>query len=82
MDGTEFGDPAAAIYVGYNGWSGDVNFVLPAPPAGKQWYRVTDTSNWAEGANQVAAPGSEALIGGQGTNYLLRARAVLLLIAH
>ncbi|MBO4209846.1 glycogen debranching protein, partial [Micromonospora echinofusca] len=82
IDGTEFGDPAAALYVGYNGWSGDVNFVLPAPPAGKQWYRVTDTSNWAEGANQVAAPGTEAPIGGQGTGYLLRPRAVLLLVAR
>ena len=26
IDGTEFGDPASAIYVAYNGWSGNVNF--------------------------------------------------------
>lgn len=82
IDGTEFGDPASAIYVGYNGWSGDVNFVLPSPGAGKQWYRVTDTSNWAEGPEQVAQPGAEAYLGGQGTNYLLRGRAVLLLVAR
>ncbi|HEX6967444.1 MAG TPA: isoamylase [Micromonosporaceae bacterium] len=81
IDGTEFGDPTSAIYVAYNGWSGDVNFVLPWPGSGRQWYRVTDTSNWAEGPNQVASPGAEAYIGGQGTNYLLRGRGLLLLIA-
>ncbi|RZU53866.1 glycogen operon protein [Krasilnikovia cinnamomea] len=80
-DGTELGDPAAAIYVGYNGWSGDVTFTLPAPPAGKSWYRVTDTSAWAEGPDQVAVPGSETALGGQGSTYVLHGRAVLLLIA-
>ncbi|WP_191838017.1 glycogen debranching protein [Catellatospora chokoriensis] len=81
IDGTEFGDSASALYTAYNGWSGDVVFTLPAPPAGKQWHRVTDTAAWAEGASQVAAPGAEAVIGGTGTAYTLRARAVLLLIA-
>jgi glycogen operon protein len=81
IDGSELGDPAAGIYVAYNGWSGDVTFTLPAPPAGKQWYRVTDTSTWAEGPDQVAAPGSEALIGGAATGYLLRGRGLLLLVA-
>lgn len=81
IDGTEFGDSASAIYVAYNGWSGDVTFNLPWPGSGKTWYRVTDTANWAEGANQVAVPGSEAFIGGEGTQYVLRGRAVLVLIA-
>jgi len=80
-DGTELGDIASSIYVAYNGWSGDVTFTLPAPPAGKAWYRVTDTSTWAEGANQVAVPGQEAFIGGQSTTYALHGRAVLVLIA-
>ncbi|HEY1176154.1 MAG TPA: isoamylase [Phytomonospora sp.] len=80
-DGSELGDGASAIYVGYNGWSGDVSFTLPSPGAGKQWYRVTDTGTWAEGPNQVASPGTEALIGGAGTSYLLRERGLLLLIA-
>jgi isoamylase len=80
-DGTELGDTASSIYVAYNGWSGDVTFRLPAPPAGKSWYRVTDTSTWAEGPNQVASPGTEAFIGGQGTDYVLHGRALLLLIA-
>ncbi len=82
IDGTEFGDPAAAVYVGYNGWSGDVNFVLPSPGAGRNWYRVTDTSNWAEGPDQVAQPGAEAYLGGAGTTYLLHGRAVLVLVAR
>jgi isoamylase len=81
IDGTEFGDPASAIYVAYNGWSGDVTFTLPWPGAGRSWYRVTDTSTWAEGPNQVASPGSEAFIGGEWTGYTLRARGVLVLVA-
>ncbi|MFF3948089.1 hypothetical protein ACFYYN_25120 [Streptomyces sp. NPDC001902] len=58
LDGTELGDPSSAVYVGYNGWSGDVDLTLPSPGAGKQWYRVTDTSTWAEGPDQVASSGS------------------------
>ncbi len=81
IDGSEFGDPASAIYVAYNGWSGSVNFTLPWPGTGKQWYRVTDTATWNEGANTVATPGAETLIGGENTVYGLEARSVLLLIA-
>jgi len=81
IDGSEFGDPASAIYVAYNGWSSQVNFTLPWPGAGKQWYRVTDTSAWNEGANTVAAPGTEAFIGGEWTSYGLQGRALLVLIA-
>jgi isoamylase len=81
IDGTEFGDPASAIYIAYNGWSGSVNFSLPWPGNGKSWYRVTDTCTWAEGANQVATPGAEVAIGGEWTTYGLCGRGVLLLIA-
>jgi glycogen operon protein len=81
IDGSEFADPASAIYVAYNGWSGSVNFSLPWPGTGKNWYRVTDTCNWAEGANQVRAPGSEDFIGGEGYSYGVCGRGVLLLIA-
>lgn len=80
IDGTEFGG-SNAIYIAYNGWSGSVNFTLPWPGAGKQWYRVTDTATWNEGANAVALPGSEALIGGEYTNYGVQGRSLLLLIA-
>jgi glycogen operon protein len=81
IDGTELGDSAAAIYVAYNGWSGDVDFTLPWPGANRQWYRVTDTCNWAEGAEQVRSPGNEDWIGGEWTNYRVCGRGVLLLIA-
>ena len=81
IDGSEFGDSAGAIYVAYNGWSGNVNFTLPWPGAGKQWYRVTDTATWNEGPNTVVTPGSEALIGGEFTVYAVQGRSLLLLIA-
>lgn len=81
IDGSEFGDSASAIYVAYNGWSGNVNFTLPWPGNGRNWYRVTDTATWNEGPNTVAAPGSEAFIGGENTVYGLQARSVLVLIA-
>ncbi len=81
IDGSELGDGASAIYIAYNGWSGSVNFTLPWPGTGKQWYRVADTATWNEGANTVVTPGSETLIGGENTVYGLEARSVLLLIA-
>jgi glycogen operon protein len=81
IDGTEFGDSASAIYVAYNGWSGDVDFKLPWPGAGRSWYRVTDTCPWAEGASQVRAAGSEDFVGGEWTNYRVCGRGLLLLIA-
>ncbi len=82
IDGSELGDSASAIYVAYNAWSGNVNFVLPWPGAGKSWYRVTDTCNWAESAGQVRSPGSEDAIGGEYTNYGVCGRGALLLIAR
>jgi isoamylase len=81
IDGTEFGDPASAIYIAYNGWSGSVSFTLPWPGTGKNWYRTTDTCNWADGPDTVATPGTESLIGGQGATYDLCGEALLLLIA-
>ena len=82
IDGSEFGGTGNPIYVAYNGWSGQVNFTLPWPGAGKQWYRVTDTTNWNEGPNTVALPGSEALIGGEWTVYGVHGRSLLVLIAR
>lgn len=81
IDGSEFGDSASAIYVAHNAWSAQVNFTLPWPGTGKTWYRVTDTCSWAEGAAQVQAPGTEALVGGENTAYGLCGRGTLLLIA-
>ncbi|HEY5807850.1 MAG TPA: hypothetical protein VIT67_07770, partial [Povalibacter sp.] len=81
IDGTEFNDSASAIYVAYNGWSGNVTFTLPWPGNGKTWFRTTDTSAWAEGPNQLATSGAESPIGGESTTYELGPRAVLVLIA-
>ncbi len=82
IDGTEFGDPAAAIYVAYNGWQGPVDFALPWP--GQQaggWYRVTDTCDWAEGPDQVRRDGQEDYVGGEWSTYRLCGRGLLVLIA-
>jgi glycogen operon protein len=58
-----------------------VNFTLPWPGNGKQWYRVTDTCTWAEGPSQVRAPGAEDAIGGEFTVYGVCGRGTLVLIA-
>jgi isoamylase len=79
FSGSALGDSYSSIYVAYNAWSGNVNFTLPSPSLGTSWYRVTDTCSWAEGPNQVRAPGAEDSIGGQG--YGLCGRGLLLLIA-
>jgi len=81
FNGGLLGDSSPSIYVAYNGWSGDVNFTLPSPGNGVSWYRVTDTCGWAEGANQVRAPGAEDPIGGAGVVYSVCSRGLLLLIA-
>jgi glycogen operon protein len=81
IDGTDFADSASAIYVAYNGWSGSVDFTLPSPGNGKNWYRVSDTCNWADGPDTAAVPGAESFLGGQGTDYGLCGQALLLLIA-
>ena len=81
FNGSLLSDTYSSIYVAYNGWSGSVNFTLPSPGTGLNWYRVTDTCGWAEGPNQVRSPGSEDSIGGQGLVYGLCGRGLLLLIA-
>jgi isoamylase len=82
FNGSTFGDSYSSIYVAYNGWSANVSFTLPSPGQGKNWYRVTDTCGWAEGPNQVRAPGAEDPIGGQGYVYGLCGRGLLLLVAR
>ncbi|MER2490479.1 glycogen debranching protein [Catenovulum sediminis] len=81
IDSSEFSEPTAAIYIAYNGWSDTVNFTLPWPGVGKNWYRVTDTSSWNEGPETIKSPGQEDFIGGEYTSYGLNGRAVLVLIA-
>ena len=81
FNGSMLDDRSSSIYVAYNGWSGNVNFMLPSPSKATNWYRVTDTCGWAEGPKQVHAPGAEEFIGGQGYGYDLCGRGLLLLIA-
>jgi glycogen operon protein len=80
IEGADFQDPAAAVYVAYNAWSGDVSFQLPPPPTGKKWFRAMDTSPWMEAVSNFALAGSEELL--PSLNYKLGARAVLLAIAR
>ncbi|MBL4908896.1 MAG: hypothetical protein JKX78_10520 [Alteromonadaceae bacterium] len=80
IDSSEFGESTAAIYIAYNGWSGKVDFTLPWPGQGKNWYRVTDTSNWNEG-NSVKTSANADFIGGEWTNYGLNGQALLVLVA-
>jgi glycogen operon protein len=70
----------SSIYVAYNGWTDSVNFILPDPKSGSNWYRVTDTCGWAEGPNQVSPSGAETQLGGSGLVYGLCGRGLLLLI--
>ncbi|RDS81386.1 glycogen-debranching protein [Dyella psychrodurans] len=80
INGSSFGD-ANSIYIAYNGWSGQVTFTLPPPPTGTNWYRVTDTCNWNDGANTWVTPGNETLIGGSGATYNQCGQSLLLLIS-
>jgi isoamylase len=77
LDGAELGDPAASIYVAYNGWSAPVTATLPAPSGQRRFYRVADTASWMEVAGNFADPGHEEAIEGR---YELAARSALLLI--
>lgn len=81
FNGSALGDRYSSIYVAFNGWSGNVNFALPSPGDGRNWYRVTDTCGWPEGPNQVRAPGAEDYIGGQGYGYRVCGRGLVFLIA-
>jgi isoamylase len=81
FNGGALGDSYSSIYVAYNGWSGKVDFTLPSPGKGMNWYRVTDTCAWAEGPKQVHPPGAEESIGGKGHVYSVCGRGLLLLIA-
>lgn len=80
INGSSFSD-SNSIYIAYNGWSGQVAFTLPPPPTGTNWYRVTDTCNWNDGANTWVTPGNETLIGGSGATYNQCGQSVLVLIS-
>jgi isoamylase len=80
VNGSSFSDNNS-MYIAYNGYSGSVNFTLPTPPTGTNWYRVTDTCDWNDGPNTFVTPGNETEIGGAGTTYSQCGQSLLLLIS-
>ncbi|MGA8582294.1 MAG: alpha-amylase family glycosyl hydrolase [Roseiarcus sp.] len=87
INGGDFAD--STMYVIYNGasaYTGDIpanetQVILPPPPPGKTWYRVTDTCEWNDGPDAWAAPGNETLIGPGGSTYGVCGQALALFIA-
>ncbi len=70
LNGSSLGDGSPALFIGYNAWSGPVNFHLPAPPPGKTWSRAIDSST---GDSTPAAFSQD---------YTLAARSVFAAIAR
>jgi glycogen operon protein len=79
-DGSELGG-GDLILVLYNGEPEQRNFTLPWTGNNKStWCRVTDTSSWAEGANQVDLSASQC-VGGENASYGVSGRGLVVLIA-
>jgi len=78
LDGSEFGDPAASVYVAYNGWFNPIQANLPAPLPGNSWYVVADTSSASESWGNIHSSGQEVRLVAQ--SYSVQARSVVLLI--
>jgi glycogen operon protein len=77
IEGSDFGDGAASIYVAYNRDENPVSITLPANTKGHAWYRSGDTAAFLEDQDNWADPGQEQLLGGR---YELGARSVLVAI--
>jgi isoamylase len=78
IDGTEFGDSVASIYVAYNGWTDPINVVVPPPLSGNSWYVVADTSSAAEPWGNIYMPGQEVALGNN--QCLVNGRCLVLLL--
>jgi glycogen operon protein len=78
LDGTEAGDPAVSVYVGYNGWSQPIAVTIPQPLSGDQWYLVADTSSNAESWGNIHAAGQEMALASD--LYTVQGRSLILLI--
>jgi isoamylase len=78
IDGTGFQDPAAAVYVAYNGWSDAISAAIPPPRSGSAWFVVADTSAHAESWGNIYPASREVALGGG--QYLVNARSVIVLI--
>ncbi len=80
LDGEEAGDSVRSLFIAYNADVIGVTVQLPAVGSGQQWYLVSDTHPWLEGAGNFYEPGSESLLPSPQQSYLLGARSVLLLV--
>jgi glycogen operon protein len=80
IDGTAYQDPAVAVYVAYNSWSGAVRVTIPPPRGGSAWFVVADTSANAESWGNIHPASQEVALGGG--QYLVNARSVIALIAR
>jgi glycogen operon protein len=72
------GEPARGLFVAYNGGTASSRVTLSRFAPGTRFHRVADTASWMEGADNIAAPGSEVALGGQ--IYDVHPRSVVLLI--
>ena len=78
LDGSEFSDLAASVYVAYNGWIGAVQATIPATGPGRNWYSVADTSAAAEAWGNIHSAGQEVQLTSR--QYLVQGRSLMLLI--
>ncbi len=79
LDGTEFGDPAAAIFIAYNASPREEVFCLPSAGGERSWWLAMDTGT-ADETNAMPAAGAEKALGAERVFYWLRARAVAVFI--
>lgn len=78
LDGPSAGDPARAILVLINGWTGPVTFALPPTGDGAPWQLVADTAPWLEGDANALPEGSDAPLPDE--SYTVAGGAVVVLI--
>jgi len=78
IDGSEVGDAATSIYVGYNGYFQAIDVSLPAPLAGNSWSLVADTSPNAAAWGNIYPAGQEQQLGA--SQYTAQGRSIFLLM--
>lgn len=66
IDGSSVGDSDFLVLI--NSWTDKVNFTLPNADSGKRWYRVIDTSSWAESCNNFWPSDTSSFSGIYGVN--------------
>jgi isoamylase len=80
IDGAAAADPAARIYVAYNGWSGALPVALPVLPPQQAWFQVADTAAGAQPWGFIQPPGAEMKVAG-GT-FTIAGRSCIVMIAR